>query len=245
MLALVAAGALVAACVQATSGIGFALILTPVLFALMPAVGAIVTATALGLVLNVLILFGERRPLSVAWDEVVPIVLAAVPGTVAGLLLLRTLPKPALQIAVGLIVIWAAVVRMRGPARTPVRGGALARLTLGFTTGTLTTSAGVSGPPVALWLASRGLPAAGVRDSLSAMFLALGVVAVLTLLPVLHSAHLGAGVLVVAAIAVVIGHAIGSRLFTRLSAHRFELLLLTIILVAGTTSLVLGAGHAL
>ena len=56
-LLIVAAGAFVASCVQATSGLGFALILTPVLFALISPVGAIITATGLGIVLNVLVLF--------------------------------------------------------------------------------------------------------------------------------------------------------------------------------------------
>ena len=79
-----AAGTLLAACVQATGGIGFALILTPVLFALLPAVGAIVVATGLGLLLNALVLFAEHRRPTVAWKEVAPILIGATPGTVVG-----------------------------------------------------------------------------------------------------------------------------------------------------------------
>lgn len=240
-LALVAAGAFVASCVQATSGLGFALILTPVLFALMSPVGAIITATGLGIVLNGLVLFGERRRLSVAWSEVAPILAAAVPGSVLGLLLLRALPKPVLQIAVGIAVIAAALLRLRGGVEIR-RRGPWRRATLGFTTGTLSTSTGVSGPPVALWLSSQGLQASGVRDTLSATFLGLALITAITLLPVLHDAHVGLDVLVVAIAGVIAGHAIGSRLFVRLSTDRFELLLLAIIFVAGATSLVLGAG---
>jgi uncharacterized membrane protein YfcA len=240
-LVLVAFGALVAACVQAASGLGFALILTPVLFALMSPVGAIITATGLGLVLNVLVLFAERRRMSVAWSEVVPILAAAAPGSVLGLLLLRALPKPALQIAVGIAVIATALLRLRGRVRVRA-GGPWQRATVGFTTGTLATSTGVSGPPVALWLSSRGLQAGRVRDSLSATFLGLGIITAVTLLPVLHDADVGLNVLVVAVAAVVAGHAIGSRLFARLATNRFELLLLAIIFLAGATSLVLGVG---
>ncbi len=239
-LALIAVGAFVAACVQATSGLGFALILTPVLFALMSSVGTIVTATGLGIVLNVLVLFAERRRLSVAWSEVVPILAAAAPGSVLGLLLLRALPKPALQIAVGIGVIAVALLRLRGRVRVHA-GGPWQRATLGFTTGTLSTSTGVSGPPVALWFSSQGLQATRVRDSLCATFLGLGIITAVTLLPVLHDAHVGLNVLLVAIVAVVGGHAIGSRLFARLTTDRFELLLLAIIFVAGATSLVLGA----
>jgi uncharacterized protein len=240
-LVLVAAGTLVAACVQATGGIGFALILTPVLFALLPAVGAIVVATGLGLLLNVLVLFAEGRRPVVAWREVIPILVAAAPGTVVGLLVLRALPKPVLQIAVGVAVMSFGLLVLRGRLRVPARQGWV-RVPLGFTTGVLTTSTGVSGPPVALWLSSRGLRAQTVRDSLGAMFLGLGIIATLTLLPVLHDAHLGAWTLIVAVVAVVAGHAIGSRLFARLTPSHFDVLMLAITLAAGATSVALGLG---
>ena len=184
-LVLVAAGTLLAACVQATGGIGFSLILTPVLFAVLPAVGAIVVGTGLGLLLNVLVLFAERRRPTVAWKEVAPILVAAAPGTVVGLLVLRALPKPVLA---GGGRPRGDRLRARGPAgrvRVPGRQ-AWVRVPIGFTTGVLATSTGVSGPPVALWLSSRGLGAARRRDSLGAMFLGLGAIAASTLLPVLH-----------------------------------------------------------
>jgi uncharacterized membrane protein YfcA len=238
-LVLVAAGTLLAACVQATGGIGFSLILTPVLFAVLPAVGAIVVGTGLGLLLNVLVLFAERRRPTVAWKEVAPILIAAAPGTVVGLLVLRALPKPVLQVAVGLAVIGFGLVVLRGALRVPGKQTWL-RVPIGFTTGVLATSTGVSGPPVALWLSSRGLRAHAVRDSLGAMFLGLGTIAALTLLPVLHEAHLGAWTLIAAVLAVLAGHAVGSRLFARLTPRHFEVLLLVITLVTGATSVVLG-----
>ena len=238
-LVLVAAGTLLAACVQATGGIGFALILTPVLFAVLPAVGAIVVATGLGLVLNALVLFAEHRRPAVAWKEVGPILVAAAPGTVVGLLVLRALPKPVLQVAVGLAVIGFGLLVLRGRLRVPASHGWV-RLPLGFTTGVLTTSTGVNGPPVALWLSSRGLRAHAVRDSLGAMFLVLGVIAALTLLPVVHEAHLGAWTLVAAVLAVLAGHAIGSRLFARMTPGHFDVLMLSITLATGATSVALG-----
>jgi uncharacterized protein len=238
-LVLVAVGTLLAACVQATGGIGFALILTPVLFAVLPAVGAIVIATGLGLLLNALVLFAEHRRPTVEWKEVLPILVAAAPGTVVGLLVLRALPKPVLQVAVGIAVIGFGLMVLRGRLQVPARQGWV-RVPLGFTTGVLTTSTGVSGPPVALWLSSRGLRGRAVRDSLGALFLGLGVIAALTLLPVVHEAHLGAWTLIAAVLAVLAGHAIGSRLFARLTSRHFELLMLGITLATGATSVVLG-----
>jgi hypothetical protein len=232
--------ALGAACLQSTTGMGFALVLTPVMLAFLSPVGAIATVTALGLVLNLLVLFAERRRPRIAWAEVGPIVAAVVPGTVCGVLVLRALPKPVLQIAVGLAVVGAALVRLRAARVAVAPGSAPARLGVGFATGALTTSAGVSGPPVALWLSRRGLGSGELRDSLSALFFATGIIAALALLPVLGHAHLHPAVLPAALACVVAGHAIGSRAFARLQGRRFEPLLLAVIFAAGLASVVAG-----
>jgi hypothetical protein len=241
-VALVAAFALAGACVQATTGMGFALILTPIMFALLSPVGAIVAVTLLGLELNLLVLFAERRRPSVAWREVVPILAAVVPGTVCGVLVLRVLPKPVLQVAVGLAVIGAVLLRVRAvraAAAAPASAGP-GRLAVGFATGALTTSAGVSGPPLALWLSRRGLTPADFRDSLTALFLATGIIGLLALLPVLGHAHLQPALLLVPVACVLAGHALGSRAFARLNGRGFEPLLLAVILAAGVASVVFG-----
>jgi uncharacterized protein len=230
--------------VQATAGIGFALVLSPAAFALLEPEGAIVAITALGLTLNLLVLFGERRRPRVAWGEVGPFLAAAVPGSGCGVLVLRALPKPALQVAVGLAVLAAVALRVRARRRAvaPTEGDARGRLAVGFVSGTLNTSAGVSGPPLALWLAHRGLGPAEMRDSLGAAFLGMGVIGALVLAPVLAAvgadvdwAALGAGVVCVAG-----GHAIGSRAFARLPGEHYEPLVLAVIGAAGAASIVGG-----
>jgi uncharacterized protein len=248
-VALVAFVALIASCVQAASGLGFALILTPALFAVMSPTGAILTATALGLMLNLLVLLAERRRPSIAWGEVAPIVGAAVPGSIGGILLLEGLPKPALQIAIGVAVLIAAALQMTAAPRRrrqthARRGTTWSRLSLGLATGALTTSTGVSGPPLALWLSARGLPPRDLRDSLSAAFLATGVVAALSLLPLVRRAHVTASVIAVAGLCVIGGHAIGSRIFARLSGSWFHHAMLAIIVASAMTSLVLGLSAA-
>jgi uncharacterized protein len=244
-VALVAVVALAAAVVQASTGLGFALILSPALFALLEPESAVVALTVLGLALNGLVLFGERRRPLVAWAEVGPILAASVPGAVCGVLVLRALPKSALQIAVGVAVIGAAALRARArrDAAAPTPGDPRARLALGFATGTLSTSAGVNGPPMALWFAHRGLGPAEIRDSLSAAFLGLGLIAGVVLAPALAAtgtdvdwAALGA-----ALVCVVAGHAVGRRAFARIDAARYEPLLLAIVVAAGAASVVAGA----
>jgi uncharacterized membrane protein YfcA len=64
---LLAVVALVAAVVQAATGLGFALVLSPAVFALLEPESAVVAITVLGLALNGLVLFGEHRRPRVAW----------------------------------------------------------------------------------------------------------------------------------------------------------------------------------
>jgi uncharacterized membrane protein YfcA len=230
--------------VQAATGLGFALVLGPALFALLEPESAIVAVTVLGLALNGLVLFAERRRPRVAWGEVRPILFASVPGAVCGVLVLRALPKAWLQVAVGVAVIGAAVLRARArrDATAPTAGDPRARLALGFATGTLSTSAGVNGPPMALWFAHRGLGPAEIRDSLSAAFLGLGLIAAVVLAPVLAAADetiewtaLAAGL-----VCVVAGHAVGQRAFARIDAARYEPLLLVLVTTAGAASIAAG-----
>lgn len=239
-IALLGATALLAAAVQATAGLGFALIVTPVLFLEMSPASAIVTAAILGILLNLLVLFAEARRPSPAWDEVLPVLAAAIPGAACGVVLLDGLPRPALQMFVGVTVIAAALARTRRPARSR-HGGARSRLALGYIVGALSTSTGINGPPLALWLAGRGLTPTRVRDSLSVAFLGIGVIATLTIMPVVDHAQLPAAAFAAAAGGVLAGHGVGSRLFARLATARYDNLLLAIILAAGTVSVVAGA----
>jgi uncharacterized membrane protein YfcA len=248
-IVVIAVGGLLAAGVQAATGLGFALFLTPVLFAVMPAVAAVVTITALSLLLNALVLFGERRARAIVWEEVVPILLAAVPGCVVGVLVLKAVPKPVLQVATGVAVSIAAIVlsRRRGQSGAGPRAAEpprWMRLSLGLATGTLSTSTGVNGPPLALWLTARGLSPHRLRDSLSALFFGLGVIAAITLIPLVGRSHPAPGAVVSAVASVIGGHAIGSRLFARLSTPSFQRAVLTIILATGVASIVLGLARA-
>jgi hypothetical protein len=244
-MALVALAALVASVVQASTGIGFALVLGPSLFALLDPESAIVALTVLGIALNLLVLFAEQRRPDVAWGEVGPLLVAAAPGAVLGVVVLRALPKAWLQIAVGVAVIVAALLRERARREEtePTPGNPRARLALGFATGTLTTSAGVNGPPIALWLAHRGLGPSAVRDSLGAAFLGLGIIGAIVLAPVLAAAgeELDWASLGVALVCVAAGHAVGKRAFARIDAARYEPLLLVLVTAAGAASIVAGA----
>ena len=178
MIVLAGAAALVGALVQSATGFGFALVLSPALFAVLDPYEAVTTMLLLGPPLNVLVLLDSGRE-QVQLARLAPMLLAAVPGLALGVVALEVLSKPALQVAVG-----AAVVCRRRAGRLRRRGGAPRRSRgrrarrrrpgrPGFASGALTTSISVSGPPIVLWLEALGLRPAELRASLAASFLAL------------------------------------------------------------------------
>ncbi|MBA3262384.1 MAG: sulfite exporter TauE/SafE family protein, partial [Thermoleophilaceae bacterium] len=100
-MALAAVAAFLGAFVQSTTGFGFALVLSPALFAVMEPVEAVMALIVLGLALSLLVLFERGRPEHVDWRALVPILLASLPGLAVGAVALTQLSKEVLQVAVG------------------------------------------------------------------------------------------------------------------------------------------------
>lgn len=191
---LAALATVLGATVQTTTGFGFALIAGPVLFLILAPGQAVTMLLLLGAVLNVLVLFGERRARRVRRQELLVVCAAATPGLVAGVLILHAVPKPALQIGVGFGVLATVVFQARRPAVVPVgRPSARARvrrsaLAVGAATGILTTSTGTNGPPLLLFLQHRTPDPHEVRDTITAGFLGLNALGAITLVGLVSTA---------------------------------------------------------
>lgn len=238
-MVLAAAAAFTGASVQSTTGFGFALVLSPALFAVLEPVQAVWALLALGLVLNVLVL---RDGGAVRWDALRPVLLAAVPGLALGAALLAVAPKPVLQVAVGMGVVVAAALAWREPAPAVGERGAIAA---GIASGALTTSVSLSGPPLVLWLRARGLTPAELRASLAAAFLFLNLVGALLLLVAGGGpAAMEPSVLGLLLVLVVAGHLLGARLFRRVDAERFSVLVLALVAAGGLASVAAGLAAA-
>jgi uncharacterized membrane protein YfcA len=237
-MVLAAAAAFTGASVQSATGFGFALVLSPALFAVLEPFEAVWALLALGLVLNVLVLRDTPEGTgggAVRWDALRPALIAAVPGLALGALMLALAPKPVLQVVVGVGVVAAAALTWRAPT-APRSGGAV---TAGLASGALTTSVSLSGPPLVLWLRARGLTPAELRASLAAAFLFLNAAGAVLLL------GSGGGALRVEVIVpllalVVAGHLLGARLFRRVDAQRFSLLVLALVTAGGLASVAAG-----
>jgi uncharacterized protein len=239
-MALAAAAALLGAAVQSATGFGFALVLSPALFAVLDPYEAVTALLALGLALNLLVLLEGGRPEPVRWRELLPVLAAAVPGLAVGAAALELLDKPLLQVLVGVVVVLAATVQLRarlGGRTVRTRSAAAA----GLASGALTTSISVSGPPLVLWLESRGVSPAELRTTLAALFLALNLAGCALLVPLAGTGGLApAGVLLLLLVLVVAGHFLGARAFGRLDQRRFSLAVLALVVVTGAASVAAG-----
>lgn len=240
-MVLVAAAAFTGASVQSATGFGFALVLSPALFAVLEPLEAVSALLVLGLALNVLVLLDGGR---VRWDALGPVLGFALPGLVLGMALLTLLSKPTLQVVVGGAVVGAAALVWRAPqpSGAPRMPAACAA---GLASGALTTSVSLSGPPLMLWLRARGLKPADLRASLATAFLVLNLAGCALLLGAEGpSGAVEPAVLVPLLGLVVAGHLAGARLFRRLDPERFSAVVLALVVVAGTASVVAGVAAA-
>ncbi|MGH2846309.1 MAG: sulfite exporter TauE/SafE family protein [Thermoleophilaceae bacterium] len=257
---LAAIAALAGAAVQSATGFGFALVLSPALFAAMDPVEAVTALLVLGLVLNLLVLFEGGRPEHVDWRALAPMLLAALPGLAAGAFALTRLSKEALQVAVGIAVIVAAAWQLRqrrrvSPAEGPASDTAAqpssaagrrphlppaAGLAVGFASGALTTSISVSGPPIVLWLEARGVRPEEFRATLAASFLALNLAGGAVLLGAEGTGALDAAAVAPLLALVAAGYALGALAFRRLDRERFFVLVLVLVACTGAASVAAG-----
>jgi uncharacterized protein len=246
---LAAAATFAGASLQSASGLGFSLVVAPALLAVFPAEEAMGLLLILSLQLSTLILLAEPGKRAVPWPALAPVLAAAVPGLVTGAAILTAVPKSALQLGVGVAVIVAGLqladatrVGRDREVRRAVLPTPFSGVAVGLASGALTTSTGLNGPPIALWLAVRGSTPAEIRDSLQACFLLLsigGLVAIV-LLAGARSTLGGAEALLLLLPLVAVGQFVGRMIFRRLDPRRYRHALIALIVLTGVASIVSG-----
>ena len=167
----------VAAAVQVVSGFGFALVAAPVLVAVTDPVTSVSILAVLGTAISASMLATSREPPQILWRESGGLLAWALPGLVAGALVIDRLPDDAVRAAVGVLVLAALAQRRRAPAARR-GGGAVGRAAAGLTSGAMTTSTALNGPPLVLYLTARGTPPRATRDTLALLFLVMGTAAI-------------------------------------------------------------------
>jgi len=241
-VALVTLAVLAGAVLQSATGFGFALVTAPVMFAVLGPGDALTILVLLATLLSALVLLTERRDVHIRWGDAIPLAAWGVPGLAAGILVLRTVEKPVLQVAVGVAVVAAASLELRGrpAAEGPPRRWPVAPV--GVAAGTLATTVGVNGPPMVMYLLRTGADQHELRDTLSATFL---LYTPLVLVALTVGGQLGLGGVGPAELAgllalVLVGRPLGRAVFVRLDATTFRTVGLALALTAGVGSVVAG-----
>jgi uncharacterized membrane protein YfcA len=160
---LLAACIVAAAFIQGTIGVGFALIVVPVVALLQPTLLP-VFALVLMVPLNAYVLWRERDSLDLSgagW-----ITIGRVVGTFGGLAVLALLTRPHLNLAIGLATAAAALFTLLRPKFSP---NSVSFLGVGLVTGVTETATGIGGPPLALVYQHH--PGPVLRATIAACFL--------------------------------------------------------------------------
>lgn len=152
LIAILAAVSFVAAFIQGSLGIGFALIVAPVVGMLKP---DLLPVTLLLLMLPLNLHVAARERAHVDWPGATWITIGRFAGTFAGLWLLAALSVDQLDLAVGIFTVVAAGAALVAPPFTPNRPSALG---VGLFTGVTETATGIGGPPLALLYQHAGAP---------------------------------------------------------------------------------------
>ena len=219
---------------QGLSGFGFALISIPLLALVVPVKAAIVGGAFLGLVQSGLVVGRDHR--HVDWRSAAVLVVAAFAGMPIGLLVITHVSEKPLQVVIAVTVLvftgllWR---RVRLPTDSLV-----AEVGVGFTSGMLSTSTGMSGPPLVIALQARGVPPSAFRATLATVFVGGSTISLLLFwsrgLVTTDAVHVAAAGLP----GLLIGILVGEVAFRRVDHERFRSIVLVLLLASAVLALV-------
>ena len=241
-LAALALAALVGSAAQSATGFGVALTVSPVSFALLKPADAVLTVAAASLAQNVLVLLTRRRRLDLRLADAALLVAAAIPGLLLGALIISHVSKPPMQLAVGLAILAAVLFRLHQPGRLKALQPRPAGAPVGLLAGILTTTVGINGPPMVIWLRARGATLTQLRDTLAIIFLTLNLAAIPSLTT--RGGSIPAAAILPTAAGLLLGHALGLAAHNRVPANKLDRALEAVLTAAAAASII-GAATAL
>jgi uncharacterized membrane protein YfcA len=180
-LGLLIAVVSVAAFINGTIGLGYALLGVNALAVVLGAKDAVIVISLLAPILSSVQAWYHRAHASTA-RRLRSLLLGAFIGSLAGVFLLIVLPAPAISLALGLFTVWYVVTALR-VERPPMTGGAERRLAplVGFVAGTTNGAVGASGPILGAYLTAIGLRGAEFAFGISLVFFSMSLVRLGTL----------------------------------------------------------------
>jgi uncharacterized membrane protein YfcA len=223
--AAVAAVVAAAGVAQAVSGFGFSLVSIPILALVVPVKAAIVGGAMLGLVQSGLVVARDHR--HVERRSAAVLVMAALAGMPIGVLVITRVREEPLQVLIAVTVLAFTGLLWRR-VRLPT-DSLPAEVGVGFTSGMLSTSTGMSGPPLVIALQARGVPPSAFRATLAAVFVSGSAI---SLLLFWSKGLVTADALRVAAAGLpglLVGILVGELAFRRVDHERFRAIVLVLL----------------
>ncbi|MGE5594548.1 MAG: sulfite exporter TauE/SafE family protein [Hyphomicrobiales bacterium] len=236
LIVLLAGGASV---VQTLTGLGFSLMMVPPLILVVGVKDAVVVSNILGTVVSAVLLTRTHR--WVEWRTGGILLAASVVGMPAGLAVLVLANPDVLQVVIALAVMAFTVMLARGLRLHSA--GLAGDAGAGIVSGILRMSTSMSGPPVAIYLQGKGLDSIAFRATLSAFFMASGVIGIGFFAA---GGRINGEVLAEAAVAVpalLAGFAAGQALYRRVDEARFRRVVIVMLLVSSLMAMAAVAVH--
>lgn len=221
--------------VSGLAGFGFALVVVPPLLLLYPPATVTATAVSLTLATGWVVLLGSWR--SVQGRTVLALVPGATIGVFFGTVLIRVLEPAYIKLIAGFVVVLFAISVLRGWKLNAVHHPMAAPLA-GLASGTLNTSTGMAGPPVALLFTTRDYDMQAFRASLMAYFYYVDLIGMSLLVQQGIVGRDELAIVLRLLPAAIIGSFVGRRLLKRISQHQFRRLTLGMLLATGAVGIV-------
>ncbi|MDO5678557.1 MAG: TSUP family transporter [Propionibacteriaceae bacterium] len=160
---------------QRLTGLGFALVSAPLLTLILGTMTGVTLMQVLGIVVSAVILPSVWR--DVEWRVLPWLLVPAWVGIVPGLLVVRSLPVAAMEVAIGVLVI-VALVAVILSERARVFKGRRGAVAAGFLSGFMNATASVGGPAMVLYKVSRRWAQAPFVATIQVFFIAMSMVTV-------------------------------------------------------------------
>ncbi|AMB60155.1 sulfite exporter TauE/SafE family protein [Microterricola viridarii] len=241
MFALVVVSVLLGAFAQRITGMGFALVVSPMLVILLGPFDGVLIVNLCGVLSSLLII--PRVWKHIEWRTFVWLAVPALLAIVPGSLLAATLGGPQLQLGVGLLVIAALTVSLvvtRTEHTIPRRPAAIVA---GAASGFMNTAAGVGGPALSVYAVLTRWPQAQFAATLQPYFVVIGSASLLTKFVFSGGAlpQLEASSWLFVVLALLAGLGLGELLHTRISHRAARTAVIWIAYLGGTAAVVDGA----
>ena len=223
--------ALLAGIVTGLTGFGLALISTPILLFVYEPKTVVVLTAIFSIFINAAVVWDSwreaRRRLALA------LFVPALVGIVVGAVILSVINPVYIRLGVGAIVVFSALLLVRD-VMLPGANTRWGTLVAGSTSGALSTSTGLAGPPIVLLLASRGLPKHEFRGTTALYFLPMSIAGllVLSVRGLVDAPEVPLGLLLVPP--AIAGKVIGTALLKHVSEKAFRGVTLGLVILTGT-----------